>query len=123
MNRVSLEAYKKQLAEMQNATQRILSQLEKEFSQPDRRATTRKVNVKRLLVESGFFNEEEAEGTQAKGLYTFIEEYSDQITEEQLKRTIQRVLRFQEEGKVKDKVPYLKMCIKNFIREKVNSYE
>lgn len=123
MNRVTLEEYKKQLLELQAATTRILSQLEREFSEPEQKTTARRVpeeryNSKRLLIDSGFFNEEEAEGKQAKGLYTFISYYSGQITVDQFKGIVKRVLKFQAEGKVRDKIPYLKNSIKNFVKER-----
>ena len=122
MNRISLEAYKKQLADLQEATTRILSQIEKEYSEPEEKTTARRTSEsfdsKRLLIASGFLTEEEAEGKQAKGLYTFISYYSNQISEEQFKGIVKRVLEFQAKGKVREKIPYLKNSIKNYIKER-----
>lgn len=120
MNKVSLEAYRKQLIELQNSTARILSQLERE--EPEHNTTARafssEMALKRLFIASGFFDETEAEGKQAKGLYTFVSYNLNQISEEQLKGIIKRVLEFQAKGKVREKIPYLKNSIKNFIKER-----
>lgn len=122
MNRISLESYKKQLADLQEATARIISQIERDYTEPETKTTARSIpesfNSKRLLIASGFFNEEEAEGKQAKGLYTFVSYYSNQISEEQFKGIVKRVLEFQAKGKVRDKIPYLKNSIKNYIKER-----
>lgn len=122
MNRIILEDYKRQLVGLQEATAKILVQIEKELAKPERKTTARKVpgniDFKRLFVASGFFTEEEAEGQQAKGLYTFLEYYSEQISEDQLKGIIERVLDFKEKGKVREKVPYLKGTVKNYIKER-----
>lgn len=123
MNRISLEAYRNQLRELQNSTARILSQLERDIdiTEPETnnaaaRSLSSGFDSKQLLIASGFFNSEEAEGNQAKGLYTFISYYSNQMTEEQFKGIVKRVLEFQAKGKVREKVPYLKNSIKNFVK-------
>ena len=131
MNRVALEAYKGQLATLQEAltelhhtTGRILSLVEKELSKPDPKKTTKKAkqnisfDSKRLLLESGFFNEEEAETDRAKGLYSYIDSLSDQISKEEAKRVILRVINRQEKQKVNDKVSYLIGSFRNFLRER-----
>jgi len=132
MNRVALEAYKGQLATLQEAlaelqltTGRILSLVEKELSKPETKKTTKKAkkenisfDSKRLLLESGFFNEEEAETDRAKGLYSYIDSLSDQISQEEAKGVILRVIKRQEKQKVNDKVSYLIGSFRNFLKER-----
>lgn len=132
MNRTVLEAYKSQLATLQEAlselqlsTGKVLSSIEKELAKPENKKTTRKAkkeivsyDSKRLLLESGFFNEEEAETERAKSLYSYIDSLSDQLSQEEAKGVILRVLERQAKQKVNDKVSYLIGSFRNHIRER-----
>lgn len=132
MNRTVLEAYKSQLATLQEAlselqlsTGKVLSSIEKELAKPENKKTTRKAkkeivsyDSKRLLLESGFFNEEEAETENAKSLYNFIDSLSDFLSQAEVKGVIRRVLERNAKEKVNNKVAYLIGAVKNYIRER-----
>lgn len=131
MNRTVLEAYKSQLTtlkealkELELSTGKVLSSVEKELAKPETKKTTRKAkniisyDSKRLLLESGFFNEEEAETERAKSLYSYIDSLSDQLSQEEARGVILRVLERQAKQKVNDKVSYLIGSFRNHIRER-----
>ena len=131
MNRTVLEAYKSQLTtlkealkELELSTGKVLSSVEKELAKPETKKTTRKAkqivsyDSKRLLLESGFFNEEEAETERAKSLYSYIDSLSDQLSQEEARGVILRVLERQAKQKVNDKVSYLTGSFRNHIRER-----
>lgn len=131
MNRTVLEAYKSQLTtlkealkELELSTGKVLSSVEKELAKPETKKTTRKAkqivsyDSKRLLLESGFFNEEEAETENAKSLYNFIDSLSDFLSRAEVKGVIRRVLERNAKEKVNNKVAYLIGAFKNYIRER-----
>lgn len=131
MNRTVLEAYKSQLTtlkealkELELSTGKVLSSVEKELAKPETKKTTRKAkqivsyDSKRLLLESGFFNEEEAETERAQSLYSYIDSLSDQLSQEEARGVILRVLERQAKQKVNDKVSYLIGSFRNHIRER-----
>ncbi len=74
MKHILLEAYKKHLVEFRESAPAILSQLEREFSKPDQKAP---LNSKRLLVASGFYNEETTDRQEKENSVPYLKQHTE----------------------------------------------
>ena len=113
-------------AESKRAVQMLIAALDlkADLPEPEAEATKRtppaagEFETKALLIESGFLSDEEAEEGQGKGLITFIEsKYKDQLSADELKAVVSKVLNSCSKGKIAKKIPYLMGAIKNYIKE------